>query len=295
MGAMALYRFITEHPLSRGRKLRNLARVAAWQVRSRLRSEPYIFDYANGSRMFARRGMTGATGNLYVGLHEFEDMAFVLHYLRGGDQFVDIGANVGSYVILAASAIGSDVIAFEPSNEACAWIHRNIELNGVTARVEVHQKAVSSRSGSAQFTIGLDTVNHLVHDANPEESSEVVAVTTLDDVIGGRAVSMIKMDVEGFESEVLRGGAVSLSCPALRCVLMELNGSGAEYGYDEYKIVAEMMKLGFSPYRYDPFSRLLTARGASCENDNTLFVRDFPYVSQRVTQARAFLIHGWSI
>ena len=45
-------------------------------------------------------GMTGATGNVYCGLHEFEDMALVLHALRPRDLFVDVGANVGSYTVL---------------------------------------------------------------------------------------------------------------------------------------------------------------------------------------------------
>jgi hypothetical protein len=55
--------------------------------------------------MWATSGMTGATGNLYVGLHEFEEMAFLLHFLRPGDLFADVGANVGSYTILAAVAV----------------------------------------------------------------------------------------------------------------------------------------------------------------------------------------------
>lgn len=46
--------------------------------------------------------MTGATGNWYCGLQEYEDMSFVLHALRPGDLFVDVGANIGSYSILAA-------------------------------------------------------------------------------------------------------------------------------------------------------------------------------------------------
>ena len=45
--------------------------------------------------------MTGATGNIYCGLYEFLDMAFLLHFLRNGDLFGDIGSNIGSYTVLA--------------------------------------------------------------------------------------------------------------------------------------------------------------------------------------------------
>ena len=60
----------------------------------------------------------GATGNLYVGLHEFEEMAFLLHFLRRGDLFADVDANVGSYTILAAVAVGTEAIAFEAGKSA---------------------------------------------------------------------------------------------------------------------------------------------------------------------------------
>ena len=54
--------------------------------------ESRIFDWIEGSKLAARNGMTGATGNIYCGLHEFVDMAFLLHLLRPSDLFVDVGA-----------------------------------------------------------------------------------------------------------------------------------------------------------------------------------------------------------
>src|SRR5262249_61074379 len=105
-----------------------------------------------------------ATGNLYVGLHEFERMAFLLHFLRRGDLFADVGANVGSYTILAAVAVGTDVIAFEPGESALSWLVRNVELNGVLDRVEVRREAVGAKSGMVFFTSGLDTMNHIAPD-----------------------------------------------------------------------------------------------------------------------------------
>ena len=84
MGILNTLSFLLNHPLSRGRKLQILRRFAAWQIGARLVPGPVVCPFANGSWLLARPGMTGATGNVYVGLHEFEDMAFVLHVLRGG-------------------------------------------------------------------------------------------------------------------------------------------------------------------------------------------------------------------
>ncbi len=72
--------------------------------------------------------MSGATGNLGVGLHEFVDMAFVVHFLREGDLFLDIGANVGSFTVLAAGVARARSFAFEPIADTARDLRRNIAV-----------------------------------------------------------------------------------------------------------------------------------------------------------------------
>lgn len=99
-------RFVWRHPLNAKARLAAVSRVARWQIASRLMAGPIAFPFVNESKLFAVRGMTGATGNYYCGLHELNDMAFVLHLLREDDHFLDVGANIGSYSVLAAAAGG---------------------------------------------------------------------------------------------------------------------------------------------------------------------------------------------
>jgi predicted RNA methylase len=72
--------------------------------------------------------MTGATQKIYCSLQEFEDMALLLHVLRPGDLFVDVGANVGSYTILAAGVCGANVISIEPVPSTFTHLADNIHL-----------------------------------------------------------------------------------------------------------------------------------------------------------------------
>jgi hypothetical protein len=116
-GLMMLRRtlyFIASHPLSKGRKIGNLARFFGWQALSRVWPHPLSFELVKGARMFAARGLHGATGNLYVGLHEAEEMGFVLHLLQAGDVFCDVGANVGSYTVLAMSRGATSMLSNLP-------------------------------------------------------------------------------------------------------------------------------------------------------------------------------------
>ena len=80
--------------------------------------------------------MTGATGNIYAGLHEFADMAFTLHFLRPDDLFMDVGANVGSYTLLASGVCKARTISFEPYPETMAALRRNIDLELESAGIE---------------------------------------------------------------------------------------------------------------------------------------------------------------
>jgi hypothetical protein len=101
-GLPNLLKFVWSHPMNKGARLAAFARVLRWQIASRLMEGPIAFPFANGTYLFASRGMTGATGNWYCGLAEYEDMSFVRDILKEGDLFVDIGANIGAYSILAA-------------------------------------------------------------------------------------------------------------------------------------------------------------------------------------------------
>ena len=101
--------------------------------------------------------MAGATGNIYVGLIEFTDMMFVLHFLREGRPFFDIGANVGTYTVLAAGVCGAKTWAFEPDKDAIRALNRNIAINNLQDLVRLHEIAVGDSDQHVAFTAGLGT------------------------------------------------------------------------------------------------------------------------------------------
>lgn len=72
------------------RKLRAIFRFVKWQIKSRLFFWDFIHSWVAESKFYVKNGETGLTQNIYVRLHEFSDMCFLLHLLRREDNFIDI-------------------------------------------------------------------------------------------------------------------------------------------------------------------------------------------------------------
>ncbi|NJD34685.1 MAG: FkbM family methyltransferase [Betaproteobacteria bacterium] len=293
MGFLNTFLFISRHPLTRQRKLSALVRTVRWQIGSRVLGWSVAVPFVDNTRLLAKPGMHGATGNIYSGLHEFEDMAFVLHFLRPGDLFVDIGANIGSYTILA-SATGANVISFEPVPSTYEALLDNIHLNRLETRVDARNQAVGRAAGELEMVSDQDSTNHALIAGDGYAGKTIrVSVTTLDYALRGESPKLLKIDVEGFESEVLAGAKTIFANPSLRAVVMELNGSGARYGFDEEGLHQNMQTAGFRPCRYDPLlRRVIDLNGERSASGNTLYLRDVEAVQREVTQAPVFRVVG---
>jgi len=290
MGILNTLGFIMNHPLNANQKLASIMRFARWQLSSRLVGAPVAKHFVDRTRLLVSSGMAGATQNIYCGLHEFEDMAFVLHALRETDGFVDIGANIGSYTILAVGAVGARCISVEPIPGTFRHLQDNINLNGIGDRVVALNIGIGKENGILHFTSGFDTVNHVLAESEDGEGSISVKIQRLDDVLPDFEPRIIKIDVEGFETNVVAGAHKVLSQESLLAVIMELNGSGERYGFDENHLHRRMLEYGFRTFSYLPFERRLVALdGKNAHSGNTLYVRNEEEVSSRLRSARKFM------
>lgn len=288
---LKLSTYVLRHPLNADGRFAALGRLLRWQLASRLLNVPMALPFVESTFLFAERGMTGATGNWYCGLHEYEEMAFVLHFLRQEDVFMDVGANVGSYSVLAAGAVGARVISVEPIPATFRRLERNIVLNDLSDRVELNCVGLSSEDSELLFTADMDTVNHVMVEGETGAAIRV-PVMRMDGMLSGKDVpTLIKIDVEGHELSVLAGGESTLSDRRVAAVVMEINGSGLRYGVSDEALLSAMEGYGFKPFSYDHQNRRLGERDA--RNGNAIFVRDANAVNERVRAAKRYrLING---
>lgn len=281
-------RFILGHPLNADSRMRALSRFLRWQAVSRLSPGRVEVPFVGESRLLMRKGMTGATGNFYCGLHEFCEMGFTLHFLKPSDYFLDVGANIGSYTVLAAGGVGAHVISIEPIAATFHSLEDNVRLNRLDHLVECHCIGVADRRGTLRFTSGDDTMNRIVE----EDGYGVILVNveTIDSVLDGRCPALLKIDVEGHEFGALTGASETLRNERLQAVIMETNGLSDRHGHTTDNMVDYMKEYGFILCRYDPLNRQLVPGG---HGNNSIFVRNLDVAGERCRRAPRFkLVNG---
>ncbi len=176
----------------------------------------------------------------WAGSHEPALQEELRSLLRDGLVMYDVGAHIGFYS-LPAARVGAQVVAFEPDPETAARLRMHAERNNLADRLRVIEAAAwSASTRSITFRRGLPRSQGGVSwdERGPVIASgpliEVQAIR-LDDFVasGGPAPQLIKIDVEGAESEVLKGAAGTIR--SLRPILIvEVHTSAEEVAVSQF-------------------------------------------------------------
>jgi FkbM family methyltransferase len=195
-------------------------------------------------------GFHPAYSQMRNGTFEVGETAALSRLLAKADLFVDVGANLGYYTLLAAK-MGVPVIAVEPQPLNLRTLHHNLSVNGWSDRVEVHPLALSFEAGCMSlFGASGPSASLLPGWAKySARHSQIVDVSTLDAVLAGTAAGkrlVIKIDVEGAEHMVLGGASATLARSPRPSWLIEVCSN-------------EFHPSGFNPYFADTFAMFFDA------------------------------------
>lgn len=284
-------KFISEHPLNKNHRVKAVFKFLKWQIATRLLKMKVVVPWVDDSIFISGIGETGLTGNIYTGLMEYEDMLFLLHALQPEDTFVDVGANVGAYTILASRVVGSKSISFEPLPDTINRLKDQLYINRIISAVDLKSMGVGDKQGTLFFTNNNDTTNKVSIEGNIDNTSQA-KVTTLDHELKGGAKFLIKIDVEGYEFNALKGASHILSSNNVIAVIIELNGSGEQFGHSNEEIHQLITDFDFTPVSYDPLEREITKLASYNKNGgNTIYVKEADIVANRCKSAPVRRIH----
>lgn len=199
----------------------------------------------------------------HKGYYEPNVTKLFLKYLKQDTVFIDIGAHVGYYSLLsAASAPLGHVYSFEPFYGNYIYCNRIKELNTVS-NWTIEQKAVGDRNGILYFNEGPTSTTGKV---SYTEGNRVEAIS-IDNYLKEKSIKkidLIKIDVEGFGGNVLRG-AINTIKIYKPIIIMEFHSNS-----DEKEVFGELVSDDYNIYNLDKDAPI------KLDEDNTLFVYAVP-------------------
>lgn len=168
-------------------------------------------------------GLIANKGRIIRGSLELWRVALGLHEWQ---TVIDIGVNYGEMLVGVEIPAGAKLIGFEPNTSLHKVLRKTLEARGVA--IDLRSQAVSDRPGTARFAVdrtwsGTSSLYDERHDGSARWQLRDVEVTTLDEVLGGSGRSFcVKVDVEGFEREVVDGAAGSLEDTEHWALMLEI-------------------------------------------------------------------------
>ncbi|MER3390664.1 MAG: FkbM family methyltransferase [Microcella sp.] len=279
---------LLSHPGSRGsRRVLSLARFALWQLNKRtVRAAPTLPVYGHKARMRAYPDSQAASGLIYFGYPDWLEMRLLEKFLRPGDTFVDVGANIGTYSVLAHTCVAphGTIVAFEPDPRIVARLRENFQLNGMdTARI--HAVAVSNENTRVAFC-AADSVGAVVqsshHSRDVQHVSAVKLDTALLDSIGD--IAAMKIDIEGHELSALHGASELLD-GGVGLIMLETNQCAS---HDERRELQSFLSSkDYALFSVEDDEPTLCALSApSSYPHNAVAIRDMARFRARVPSAK---------
>lgn len=237
---------------------RETARLAGWAWRKYILRQRYHIAQVHNYKMYLDLHTAGVSRPLAVyGTREEDKTALLQRELKPGMIHVDLGANIGYYALMAAKIVGSTgrVFCIEPDPRNLNLLRRNVALNGLEATVEITGVAASDRPGQAtMYQAHASNLNTLVAPNERQRAAELgeqpveVPTVTLDDFMASRGgrLNFLRMDIEGFEVDALRGGLRTLAASPAPCKIL-LETHPAMYGptRDFGALLRELFAMGF--------------------------------------------------
>lgn len=267
------YKKMCNHPLTRNAVFMAMYRYFSFNIIQTVAPKDRVYNWIRGLKLSLTIGDAGLVGNIYYKLMDYEESMFLIDNLKKDDLFIDVGANLGHYSLLASGICKANSIAFEPITKTYNKLIKNIELNNLSSKIHVFKYGVGEEDGILNFTTNKTVMNG-VTDKEGENVTQV-KVVTLDSVLKTKEPVFIKMDVEGFEYKALKGATETLRKPSLKYLMVEFNDSGNKYGFKDQDVYEIITNFGFAPISYDvEYKEIKKLKSFNKDKFNTLFIRE---------------------
>jgi FkbM family methyltransferase len=251
--ALGTLSYIWSHPNCQQQRTESILKFVGWQFYKRITGRFVDLQLIPGVTIRCHPDSRSSAAVLYCGLYDYNEMNFLLRYLHADDSFIDVGANIGVYTLLAASIIQSgSIYSFEALPKNYERLKENLQLNQFR-QVKPYAIAISDHSGSVALNIAEgDSMPFITSVVT--NSTVTVPTDTLNHLLKTQpymSLTLGKMDIEGAEILALKGSTSLLQKQKPPVWILEINDAVNNFGYQRQDIPDFLKEYGYSLYTYN--------------------------------------------
>ena len=215
----------------------------------------------------------------FVDYSDLNGISYLKKQLKAGNVFIDIGANIGAYSLIASKLVGSNgkVVSFEPVTSICKQLKQNIKLNNLT-NIVVEPKAVFDKNTTLELFIsdhqnmGMSSILHHSHETGEKQSVQAITIDEYVKIKSLLKIDFIKLDIEGAEINALRGMKQTI-LKFSPIILMEISDGILENSTTNSTVIYDFMnELNYTPYNINIKGEMLAFNANNANYHNYVFL-----------------------
>ncbi|HBT93791.1 MAG TPA: hypothetical protein DEB23_05980, partial [Chitinophagaceae bacterium] len=281
---LSSYKFLISAPFNKEYPIKAFVRFLSWKLIRLFKLQNLKVKFWNNRFFYINHDSFQSMWLMYNYIVDWEEFLFIHYYLRKNSIVFDIGANMGFYTIWISRSIDElgQIHSFEPDTKNFKRLSQNISINQFKGQFHTNNVAVSKQNGKMKMTIGFDGENHLVP-SNFGGNSSIINVVCLDDYCNQHNINRIdfvKIDVEGFELDVLKGGIYLLTQKNVDVIQLEINRALINSGTTPIEIISFVEQNGYTFCTYDFKSNKIIPITVNDERENYFIVSNLANVNK---------------
>lgn len=233
------------------KKTKILIRKIYWKFRWKFLNSPILYKQWHHGFTIILPWSGSAAQIFHRRYSEPEVAAWIENNLQQGDLFVDVGAHIGEYCLIAAANIlpNGQIIALEPQEDLCEVITRNFQINHL-ANFRVVHGALGAKPGTCKILSDPKTKGALLTSEDKGNSIDLFDLPTLLGNKSHEGITWVKIDAAGFEAQCLAASKDFISANSIHLILKAYNQREITNRFPDYhQSVADIMdSIGYRCY-----------------------------------------------
>ena len=274
--------FLFKHPFNKKYPFFALKRFFEWKMVKLFKLSNYKKSLWDNRKIYLNHDSFQSMWLMYNWLVDWEEFNLIKDFVTPKGCCLDVGANMGYYTVWF-SKFTNNIYAFEPNRKNYRRLIQNLSANNANEYIRSYNIAVGEVNGEVSFTTDLDGENHIA--LLDIEGNNTVVCKRLETILFENKieeVSYIKIDVEGFELEVLKGLGGYIKNRKIDIIQIEINKTISNSGYTVHQLLAFISDNNLTLCSYSVLEKQLKIESFDCERENYFMVFDINEINEKL-------------